>query len=375
VQHCNGAYRRRIGMVGSNGRVTYFFVAFTVPHIARSDERMMQMYLMLNRMMEKSKETRKRNLAFHVPLTVPLQQRMQLQEVHPSMQTLEGIYEQSCAARGVDPMSPLLTFREIMSKVESPTETQAGMSPAALAGRLKWMDECSAASVPDWILSKHFAALVRSADQLWALKKEFAAQLALTGYLSYVMNIGERVPYKLGINRHSGRVIQSEFYPVYHDKSYVVDCNEPVPFRLTRTMTHFISPCMVGGLVSAVLTAVNTCLIGNQDTVKSYLSLFVRDDLSSFLSSKYPLMTDAEARAFEYNNKNKVSANMMAVLRRIHLLMPAPQPTGADKRNKLLLQQQQQQPQPVNNKVDDLLATAMSKKGLIQMPSIWFPML
>lgn len=371
VQQHNGVYRRRVGMVGSNGKTTYFLVSFASAHLARNDERMMQMYLMLNRMMEKSKETRKRNLAFHVPLIVPLQHRMQLHEAHPSMQTLEHIYEQSCAMRGVDPMSPLLAFREMLNKVEQPGE----FSPQALAARYRWFEETSATTVPDHILSRHFAASVRHADQLWAVKKEFAAQLALTGYLSYILKIGDRVPHKLGFNRHSGRIVQTEFCPVYHDRNFTIECQEPVPFRLTRGMTHFVSPCMVGGLVSAVLTAVNTCLISNQDTVKSYLSLFLRDDLMSYLSGKYPLLTDHEARGFEAANKDKVAANMLAVLRRIHLLMPAPQNPTPDKRSKYIQQQLQQQPQAVNSKVDDLIALAVSKRQLSQMPPVWFPML
>jgi hypothetical protein len=82
VHHTHGFAHRRIGMRGSSGKVSSFLVQYSISHITRSDERNMQLYLLLNRMMLKYKETRKRNLAYHVPLVVPLTHRLRLLETH-----------------------------------------------------------------------------------------------------------------------------------------------------------------------------------------------------------------------------------------------------------------------------------------------------
>lgn len=45
VHHNHGFSHRRIGLRGSNGRVYHFLVQYSISHITRSDERMMQVKL------------------------------------------------------------------------------------------------------------------------------------------------------------------------------------------------------------------------------------------------------------------------------------------------------------------------------------------
>jgi hypothetical protein len=43
-----------------------------------------------------------------------------------------------------------------------------------------------------------------------------------------------------------------------------VDCHEPVPFRLTRNLTTFLTPFVVDGIFTSAFSSVNTCLLNNQ---------------------------------------------------------------------------------------------------------------
>ena len=51
VHHSHGFSNRRIGMLSDDGRPHHFLVQYQISHITRSDERMMQLYVLLNRMM------------------------------------------------------------------------------------------------------------------------------------------------------------------------------------------------------------------------------------------------------------------------------------------------------------------------------------
>ena len=251
-----------------------------------------RLYVLLNRLMEKFKETRKRNLVYHVPLVIPLTHRLRLMETHEAHVSFEEVYEQSCSIRGVDSDKPLLIYRDTVRK--------ANLCERNHMARLKVLTDVSNNVIPDYILSRFLMRSLPQHDQLWAFKKEFGAQLALCGFLSYIMKIGDRALHKMSFFKHSGRIINSEFYPAYNDhctgvekskqRAYtfsvalaraqsallclpftfypsfppVVECHEPVPFRLTRNLTTFLTPFVVDGVFSSVLTATNSCLLANQ---------------------------------------------------------------------------------------------------------------
>jgi transformation/transcription domain-associated protein len=74
------------------------------------------MYALFNRLMSKYKETRRRNLVFHIPVSVPITNRMRFYKADESLVSLEEVYEQQCALRGTDPDAPLLEHRAAMKR-------------------------------------------------------------------------------------------------------------------------------------------------------------------------------------------------------------------------------------------------------------------
>lgn len=210
--------------MGDDGKVVHFLVQYSISHITRSDERMMQMYVLLNRMMSKNKETRRRNLVFHVPLVIPLTHRLRLMETHVAHVSLEDVYEQSCVTRDVDTDKPLLLYREVVRKAE-------GCERSSHA-RLKVMSEVCNTVIPDYVLARYLHRTIPQPDQLWAFKKEFGAQLALCGFLSYILKIGERALHKMSFFKHSAKIINSEFYPVnssrFHCPSHLTFPTQPL---------------------------------------------------------------------------------------------------------------------------------------------------
>jgi transformation/transcription domain-associated protein len=84
----NGFTQRRVALGGSDGRDHYFLVQYAMTHITRTDERMTQMYLLLNRLLARHKETKRRNATFHIPKVIPLTPRVRLLEDHRDFVTL-----------------------------------------------------------------------------------------------------------------------------------------------------------------------------------------------------------------------------------------------------------------------------------------------
>lgn len=68
----HGSSHRRLTMIGSDGSQRHFLVQTSLTPSARSDERMVQLFRFFNALLAKHFDTRRRNLAFHAPIIVPV---------------------------------------------------------------------------------------------------------------------------------------------------------------------------------------------------------------------------------------------------------------------------------------------------------------
>ncbi|CAM9820779.1 unnamed protein product [Choristocarpus tenellus] len=102
-------------MLGSDGRRYFFLVQFAIPHVTRTDERVMQIHAMLSRFLERNPQTRGRDLAVQVPVVVPITPRMRLMEDHEAFVSLGEIYEADRHRQELDPDGPIMLCRERLS--------------------------------------------------------------------------------------------------------------------------------------------------------------------------------------------------------------------------------------------------------------------
>lgn len=58
--------------MGNDGSQKHFLVQTSLTPSARSDERMVQLFRVLNRLLDKHKESRRRHLAFNTPIIIPV---------------------------------------------------------------------------------------------------------------------------------------------------------------------------------------------------------------------------------------------------------------------------------------------------------------
>lgn len=68
----HGSSFRRLTLIGSDGSQRHFIVQTSLTPNARSDERILQLFRVMNRMFDKHKESRRRHISIHTPIIIPV---------------------------------------------------------------------------------------------------------------------------------------------------------------------------------------------------------------------------------------------------------------------------------------------------------------
>jgi transformation/transcription domain-associated protein len=163
--------------------------------------------------------------------------------------------------------------------------------------------------VSETVFSQYMYKTLPSCNHLWAFKKQFCCQMALSGesrckrhslttlikavllqgrvhvqmtllpnfehsryqlhysrlsranhcctaagLLCHMLLVGGRMPYKILFARNSGKTFQVDFMPSYDPKG-ILERTEPVPFRLTRNLHTFFTPFGVEGVFVSAMAA------------------------------------------------------------------------------------------------------------------------
>jgi transformation/transcription domain-associated protein len=221
--------------------------------------------------------------------------------------------------------------------------------------------------VSEHLLSKYLHQMIPHCDDLFQFRNVFTTHLALTSFLTYVMHVGERTPHKLIFSKDTGRIISCEIRPNYAS-SGVVEASCIMPFRLTRNLQAFLTSNGIEGPFTITMAAVAQALMGDQhqSIMISHLSLFFRDELLSWHTSKTKTrlehtQPDTHRRAMAENQvKQRVDANVKVVLDRMArlALKPAKQMTPAPP-----------------NAIQELILSATNPESLSQIYPTWFPWL
>ncbi|GLJ07095.1 hypothetical protein SUGI_0058030 [Cryptomeria japonica] len=360
----HGSSFRRLTIVGSDGSQKHFLVQTSLTPSARSDERMVQLFRVLNRLFDKHKESRRRHLAFHTPVIIPVWPQVRMVEDDLMYSTFGEVYEINCARYGREADLPITHFKERLNHAilnQLPPEAVADL-------RLHTYNEITQSLVSENVFSQYMYKTLPSCNHLWAFKKQFAIQLALSGFMSYMLQIGGRSPNKILFAKNTGKVFQNDFHPAY-DANGMIEFNEPVPFRLTRNLQTFFTPFGVEGLfVSAMCAAAQSIVAPKNQHVQHQLAMFFRDELLSWSWRRPPGMPSAPAAAGGISPvefEQKVKTNVEQVIGRVKVI--APQCFPEEEENAT------EPPQSVQRGVTELVDAALRPKSLCMMDPTWHP--
>ncbi|KNA06133.1 hypothetical protein SOVF_183880 [Spinacia oleracea] len=361
----HGSSFRRLTLIGSDGSQRHFIVQTSLTPNARSDERMLQLFRVMNRMFDKHKESRRRHICIHTPIIIPVWSQVRMVEDDLMYSTLLEVYDNHCARNDREADLPITLFKEQLN----PAMAGQLSTDAIIDLRLHAYNEVTRTRVPDNILSQFIYKTLLNGNHMWAFKKQFAAQLALSCFISYMLQIGGRSPNKILFAKNTGKVFQTDFHPAY-DANGMIEFNEPVPFRLTRNMQAFFSHFGVEGLIISAMCAASQAVITPKQNqhLWHHLAMFFRDELLSWSWRRplgMPLAPVPGGGLTPEDFKHKVTTNVEHVIDRINVI--APQSLSDEDDNAM------EPPQSVQRGVAELVEAALSPRNLCMMDPTWHP--
>ena len=141
-----------------------------------------------------------------------------------------------------------------------------------------------------------------------------------------------------------------------------------MPFRMTRSITEFIGPFMLEGVLVPSFAITSSALHLQQSTLKPILHLLMRDDILSWYTSKSSAKNDQKLQEVERQLSDQIWKNVRFVQDCFEeCSMRAVENATAEAVSP--------NPDPVDVKVRSLIDAATSAERLSLMPAAYHPWL
>ncbi|ORY29461.1 hypothetical protein BCR33DRAFT_724710 [Rhizoclosmatium globosum] len=348
---------RRVVIRGHDGTLHPFIIQHPAARTCRREERIMQLFRILNGALERKKESRRRGLQFHLPVIIPLGPMVRMVTDDPSYRSLQDIYEDHCHDAGIHRDDPILYFIQKMREIHFLADGGKKGKVEILNLKTELMEDIANRMVPENILTKYMIKNMKSYADLWNMRKQFTNQMAAVTFMTYIFSIGARQPHKFHISIRTGDVWTSDVLPMISN-TFLISNTESVPFRLTPNIQHFITPMGMEGVFTSALMSIARGLTEPESDLEDYLSIFIRDELITFQSSsRKPAFQDNQLRDY-------VNLNCDLLVKRTNALAcKAEREKGVESGH------------PANQTILDLISQAGNPLKLAQMDATFMAML
>ncbi|GAX77356.1 hypothetical protein CEUSTIGMA_g4802.t1 [Chlamydomonas eustigma] len=315
VRRHSSSYRRLV-MYGNDGHARHMLVQ-TGQSWSQSttDERVVQLMRLFNKMLEAHFQSRAKFLAWHTPIIVSVWNQARLLEEDPSFCSYGEAYDVYCARYGREADAPITTFKRHCASPEGVITRE--VSPEI---RLAAYQEVCSQLVNESVFSQYMYKTLPTGNHMAVFKKQFCSQMALSSVLCHMLYIGGRSPNKVLYAKDSGRIFQTDIVMGYNDK-VILEKLECVPFRLTRNLTTFFNTFGVEGTFAPAVVNAAAALLAKDSNLQHVLSLFFRDDITSWVTRR----SGKSAIALGWKNetlKGLVVSNMRKVVERVRAVSP-----------------------------------------------------
>jgi FKBP12-rapamycin complex-associated protein len=257
---------RKLTMKGSDGR-DYMFLLKGHEDI-RQDERVMQLFGLINGMLERDHDTINRDLSIRRYDVVPLSPNSGLigwVAEHDTLHALIRDYRDThkiilnVEHRLMLQMAPDWDHLTVMQKIEVFQDCLQKTNGEDLK-RVMWLKS-------------------RSAEAWLDRRTSFTRSLATMSMIGYILGLGDRHPSNLLLDRVSGKVLHIDFGDCFEVAINREKFPEKVPFRLTRMLTQAMEVSGIEGNFRLTCESVMRVLRKNRSSVMAMLEAFVYDPL------------------------------------------------------------------------------------------------
>lgn len=260
---------RRMSIFGSDGRRYQFLLKGHED--LRQDERVMQLFGLINVCLEQDPITSDRGLNIVRYSVLPLSNNSGLigwVENCDTINSLVKTYRESKDIRLLIEVKLLqaksLNYDKLplLQKVEIFRQVLYETTGEDLAKML-------------WLKSK--------TSDVWIERRaSFTKSLAVMSMAGYILGLGDRHPSNLMVDRFSGQVVHIDFGDCFEITKHRSKYPEIIPFRLTRMLTNCMEAAGIQGTYKLTSERVMRVLRDNRDSLMAMLEAFVYDPLISW---------------------------------------------------------------------------------------------
>jgi FKBP12-rapamycin complex-associated protein len=260
---------RRLKMKGSDGR-TYQYLLKGHEDL-RQDERVMQLFGLVNTLLSIDSESYKRRLDIRRFPVIPLSPNTGMLGWVENSDTLHVLIKEyreqhkillNIEHRLMLQMAPDYDNLMLMQKVEV-FEYALDNTPGQDLYRVLWLKS-------------------RSSESWLERRTAYTRSLATSSVAGYILGLGDRHPSNLLLDRVAGQIVHIDFGDCFEVACVRPKFPEKVPFRLTRMLVNAMEVGGVKGTFKVTSENVMRVLRDNKESVLALLEAFVHDPLISW---------------------------------------------------------------------------------------------
>ncbi|KAJ3067743.1 phosphatidylinositol kinase- protein kinase tor1 [Podochytrium sp. JEL0797] len=281
---------RRLSIKGNNG--VEFQYLLKGHEDMRQDERVMQLFGLVNTLLSSDSETFKRHLNIERFSVIPLSPNSGLIGWVPNTDTLHAIIKDYRESRKILlniehrlmlQMAPDYDNLTLLQKVEVFEYALANTTGQDLFKVL-------------WLKSKN--------SEVWLDRRtNYTRSLAVMSMVGYILGLGDRHPSNLMLERFTGKVVHIDFGDCFEVAMHREKFPEKIPFRLTRMLVNAMEVSGIEGNFRITCEHVMRVLRENKDSVMAVLEAFVYDPLINWRLLTNPSPTkDSKSPAIKQLN-------------------------------------------------------------------------
>jgi FKBP12-rapamycin complex-associated protein len=234
----------------------------------RQDERVMQLFGLVNTLLSVDSECFKRHLNIQQYPVIPLSQNSGLLGWVPNSDTLHVLIREYRDSRKI-----LLNIEHrIMLQMAPDYDNLTLMQKVEVFGYA--LDNTTGQDLYRvlWLKSK--------SSEAWLDRRtNYTRSLGVMSMVGYILGLGDRHPSNLMLDRVTGKVVHIDFGDCFEVAMHREKYPEKVPFRLTRMLTYAMEVSNIEGSFRTTCEAVMKVLRENKESLMAVLEAFMHDPL------------------------------------------------------------------------------------------------
>jgi len=280
---------RKLKIFGSDGNEYQFLLKGHED--LRQDERVMQLFGLVNTLLQTDPETSTRDLTIKRYAVIPLSSNAGLIGWVDNCDTLHQLIKEFRESRNI-----LLNIEHrLMMQMASDYDNLSLMQKIEVF-------EHSLENTAGQDLYKVLWLKSRNSEVWLDRRTNYTRSLAVMSMVGYILGLGDRHPSNLMLEKLTGKVVHIDFGDCFEVAMNREKFPERIPFRLTRMLVNAMEVCGIEGTFKSTCEGVMRVLRENKDSVMAMLEAFVHDPLINWRL----LETTAEEEQVAASNKASI---------------------------------------------------------------------